>query len=179
MKKMLFVAISLCLWGTLAAGQNIPTLKTVKKVYIAELGKRPESDLIREKIRLRLMKSKRFTVVDKPEEADATLTGSAGLEWVDAFLVGGYGGVSWGRPPYYDPVYGPGYGGRTTSVGVYGGNDKVQAGTGVFRLIESKSQDNIWDYEVKVDSSSDSATSAVADKAVKQLLKAARKADGT
>src|SRR5689334_16009869 len=140
MRKMFFVAISLCLCGTLATGQNIPTLKTIKKIYIAELGKQPESDLIREKIRLRLMKSGRFTVVDKPEEADATLTGAAGLELVDSLLLGASGSIGWGRPPYYDPgygpVYGPGYGGRTTSVGVYGGNDKVQSGTGVFRLIE-------------------------------------------
>src|SRR5262245_43913387 len=118
MRRVLFVAIFLCLCGTLAAGQNIPTLKNVKKIYVAELGKQPESDMIREKIRLRLMKSGRFTVVDRPEDADATLTGAAGLELVDALLVGGYGSVSWGRPPYYDPVYGPvygpGYGGRTT-----------------------------------------------------------------
>jgi hypothetical protein len=180
MRKMLFIAVSLCLWGTHAAGQA--TLKAVKKIYIAELGKQPESDLIREKIRIRLMKSGRFNIVDKPEEADATLTGAAGLEVVDALLVGGWGSVSWGRPPYYDPtygpVYGPPYGGRTTSVGVYSGNDKVQSGTGVFRLIESKSQDNIWEYEVEVGTSSGSATGAVADKAVKQLLKDARKADG-
>jgi hypothetical protein len=183
MRKMLFVALTLCLWVTIAAGQDIPTLKTIKKIYIAELGKQPESDLIREKIRMRLAKSKRFIVVDKPEEADAMLTGVAGLEVTDALLVGGWGSVSWGRSPYYDPiygpVYGPGYGGRTTSIGVYSGNDKVQSGSGVFRLIESKSQDNIWDYEVKASSSSSSATSAVADKAVKQLLKDARKADGT
>lgn len=186
MRKMLFVVLTLCLWAALAAAQNIPSLKTVKKIYLAELGKQPESDLIREKIRLRLAKSNRFIVVNKPEDADATLTGVAGLELTDALLVGGWGSVSWGRPPYYDPiygpvygpVYGPGYGGRTTSVGVYGSNDKVQSGSGVFRLIESKSQDNIWDYEVKVSSGSSGATSAVADKAVKQLLKDARKADG-
>jgi hypothetical protein len=183
MRRTLFIALTLSLWQSLAVGQNIPTLKTVKKIYVAELGKQPESDLIREKIRLRLAKSKRFTVVDRPEDADATLTGVAGIELVDSLLVGGWGGVSWGRPPYYDPVYGPVYGpssrGRTTSVGVYGGNDRAPSGTGVFRLIEAKSQDNVWEYEVKVSMGGDSATGAVADKAVKQLLKDARKADGT
>ena len=92
MKKILFVAISLCLLGTLAAAQNVPTLKNVKKIYVAELGKQPESDLIREKIRLRLMKSGRFTVVDKPEDADATLTfDRAGL--AKALLGGDLSGV--------------------------------------------------------------------------------------
>ena len=184
MRKLLATAICLCLPLGLASAQSSSKLKSIKKLHIGELGRQPESDLIREKIRIRLEKSGRFSVVEKAEEADATLTGAAGVETVDALLVGVAADVSWGRGrPVYDPVYGPAYdpryGGRSAGVGVYGGRDRVQSGTGVFRLIDTKSHDTIWVYEVKqAGAGHGSATGGVAERAVKRLLKDTKKADG-
>jgi hypothetical protein len=181
MRKLLLVASCLCLLAPLAAGQSIPTLKAVKKIYVDELGTQTESLLIREKIRMRLAKSKRFSVVEQAKDADAILTGAAGLELTNAVLVGTWAGVSWGRPPY-NPTYGPArrpdYGGRTTSVGVYGGTDRAPSATGVFRLVETQSQENIWRHEIQSSMSGSDDTGAIADKAVRQLIKDAKKADG-
>ena len=182
MKKAVFITVCLCLAVPLALAQNASKLKSIKKIYIGELGKKPEAELIREKIRLRLAQSGRFSVVEKTEEPDAMLTGVVSVETVNTLVVGGAAGVSWGQPPYdpiYGPVYRPGYGGRTIDVGTYGGKEPAQAGTAVLKLIDSKSQETIWVYEIKPEGAGrEGATSQVADKAVKQLLKEAKKADG-
>jgi hypothetical protein len=60
--------------------EEFPGLVKIKKIYIANLGNEEGAGLVREKLRLRLAKTARFSVVEVPEEADAILTGVAGVE---------------------------------------------------------------------------------------------------
>lgn len=55
-------------------------LSTVHRIYLASFGSADGSDLVREKVRVRLMNSGRFEVVDDSTTAHAILTGSAGLD---------------------------------------------------------------------------------------------------
>ena len=50
----------------------------VKKIYVGSLGE--GSEVVQEKIKLRLTKSKRYEVVDRPEDADAMLVGAIAIE---------------------------------------------------------------------------------------------------
>jgi len=59
--------------------EEYPALINIHKIYIASLGNEEGADLISEKIRLRLMKTKRFTVVEVPDFADAILKGAVGI----------------------------------------------------------------------------------------------------
>src|SRR6266516_688449 len=54
-------------------------LANVRRIYSGSLGEEEGEDLVREKIRLRLAKTERFSVVVRPESADAILTGVAGV----------------------------------------------------------------------------------------------------
>jgi hypothetical protein len=54
-------------------------LGQIRTIYIEELGAEDGSDLVREKIRLELSKTDRFTVVERPDQADAVLRGTAGV----------------------------------------------------------------------------------------------------
>jgi len=56
------------------------TLEGVRFIYLGDLGNEEGADLIREKMRVRLLNSGRFEIVENPERADAVLTGSAGVE---------------------------------------------------------------------------------------------------
>src|SRR5438093_2313998 len=60
-------------------GRQVNKLANIRKIYIGDLGREEGSDLVREKIRIRLMKAERFNVVEHPEAADAVLTGVAGV----------------------------------------------------------------------------------------------------
>ncbi len=60
--------------------EEFPALVNIKKIFITDLGNQEYAGVVREKIRLRLMKSIRFSVVEVPENADAILTGVAGVE---------------------------------------------------------------------------------------------------
>ena len=51
----------------------------IHKIYISSLGNEEGTDLISEKIRMRLMKTKPFTVVEMPDHADAILKGAVGI----------------------------------------------------------------------------------------------------
>jgi len=57
-------------------------LAGIKSVYLGSFGGGEGSDLVREKLRVRLIKSGRFEVVETPEHADAILSGSAGVETI-------------------------------------------------------------------------------------------------
>jgi len=59
--------------------QDRSKLLNVKRIYVADLGKEEGSDIVKEKIKLLLMKSERFTVVESRENADALLVGAAGV----------------------------------------------------------------------------------------------------
>ena len=67
------------LFSQLSRAQDGNKFTHIHKIYIADLGREEGADLVREKIRVRLMKSGRFSVVERPESADAVLTGVAGV----------------------------------------------------------------------------------------------------
>src|SRR5207245_674349 len=76
----LLVSSLLCLFPVFTFCQDTSKLGSIKRIYIGDLGREEGSDLVREKIRLALMKCDRFRVVEQPESADAILTGVAGVE---------------------------------------------------------------------------------------------------
>lgn len=55
-------------------------LASIRSIYLGDFGRAEGADLVREKLRMRLIKSERFNVVEAPEHADAILTGSVGVE---------------------------------------------------------------------------------------------------
>lgn len=57
-----------------------PQLRGIKKIYIAELGTTDSSEIIREKIRIRLTQTGKFTVVDREDKADAIFTGTVVMD---------------------------------------------------------------------------------------------------
>ena len=55
-------------------------LTMVRMLYLDSLGSGDGADLVREKIRSRLISSNRFKVVEAPHKAEAILMGAAGVE---------------------------------------------------------------------------------------------------
>jgi hypothetical protein len=55
-------------------------LINVKTIYLGDFGNAEGAALVREKLRIRLMKSGRFEVVETPDRADAILAGAAGVD---------------------------------------------------------------------------------------------------
>lgn len=124
-----------------------PTLASVRKIYITELGREEGADLVREKIRVELMKSGRFTVLEKPDGADALLTGVAGVAVSHSSNVSG-----------------------NARTGLHGSGVTSYAGLGVLRLVDRRTDSTIWMFEYKRGFSVGSASSRVARKAVEKLL---------
>jgi hypothetical protein len=58
---------------------NYSALMEVKSIYIDDFGGAEGSDLVREKLLVRLINSGRFNVVENQDRADALLVGSAGV----------------------------------------------------------------------------------------------------
>lgn len=141
--------------ASVAHSQGASKLANIKRIYIGELGREEGSDLVREKLRVALMKSARFSVVERPEVADAVLTGVAGVE------------RRYGSSISTNPATG------TTS----GGGGTSFAGLAVLRLVEIRSEETIWFFEYKRGFSLGSASSRVARKTVEKLLKDAKTAD--
>jgi hypothetical protein len=80
-----FVFLLLALGGCASARRfTLPTdhvaLSRVSVIYLGDFGRGDQAALVREKIRLRLLASKRFDVSETPERADASLVGSAGIK---------------------------------------------------------------------------------------------------
>ena len=154
MRHLLIILFSFFSVIGLAIGQENSKLVNVKKIYIGDLGREEGSDLVREKIRVRLTKSGRFAVVEKPEAADTVLTGVAGVE-----------------RRYTSSV-------NTDSSGnVYGSGGTSYSGVGLLRLVDPKSEETIWVFEYKRGFSFGSASSRVANKFVEKLLKDAKDAE--
>src|SRR3954453_6915702 len=72
-----FLIIVLALGGSVLAFQSTDNLSSVKKIFIGNFGYDENADIVKEKIRVRLAKSNRFTIVEHEENADAVLTGAA------------------------------------------------------------------------------------------------------
>jgi TolB-like protein len=134
------------------AVQDLSRLTSVKSIYIENLGKEKDADLIegsslvRKEIGTELARSGRFSVVESPQEADAVLTGLAGFE-------------KW-------------YHGMEGFYGLEGDLDTHYLGVGHFRLVESKTKQTIWthQYERGFLKPTQSITSRVAAQVVDRLL---------
>jgi hypothetical protein len=114
------------------------------------------SDLVKERIRQRLTQSGRFSIVDSPERADATLTGVAGFQ-------------RW-------------YFGMESFYGLEGSLNTQYAGIGMVRLLDSKTKQPIWthEYETGLFHPTQPVVDRVANQVVDKLLSdAALAAKGT
>lgn len=125
-------------------------LARIHKIYVDQLGKEEGSELVREKIRVGLIKSGRFSVVEHPEAADAIMTGAAGV---------GQG--------YQSSV--------STNVvngGISGGGSTAYSGHGVLRLVDPKTEESVWIFEYKRGFMRDgSVSSRAAEQVVEKLMK--------
>ncbi|MCP9439038.1 MAG: hypothetical protein NNA20_08765 [Nitrospira sp.] len=107
--------------------RDLPSLASVRTIYIDDLthGENPHlvegSDLVKEKIRQTLTQSGRFVVVERPEHADALLTGVAGFQ-------------RW-------------YFGMESFFGLEGSLNTQYAGIGMIRLLDAKTKRPIWTHE--------------------------------
>jgi hypothetical protein len=137
---MIRIVPILILCGLLAACQSTPgvpppvvhdltRLASVKSIYIEDLGREKDADLIegsdivKEEISAGLTKSGRFSAAGSPQQADAVLTGLAGFE-------------KW-------------YHGMEGFYGLEGDLDTHYLGVGHFRLVDSKTTETIWTHEYK------------------------------
>lgn len=143
------------------AVQDLSRLASVKSIYIEDLGKEKDADLIegsslvREEISTVLARSRRFSVAKSPQEADAVLTGVAGFErWYH------------GLEGFYE---------------LEGNLDTNYLGVGHFRLVESKTKQTIWthEYEKGLLHPKQSVAERVADQAVEKLLRDTALADSS
>jgi len=132
--------------------EEYPSLVNIKKVYIDRLGNEEGVGLVSEKIRLRMMKSMRFSVVEVPEPADAILKGVAGVE--RSIRGGGYVSEGQGSSSV-----------KTTYTGFV-----------VLRLVDAKTSETIWSFEYR-ERCRKSASSCVADATVDKLIQDAERAD--
>lgn len=66
--------------GRLSVPADQQAIAGIKSIYLGNFGGGEGSDLVREKLRVRLINSGRFDLVEIPDRADAILTGSAGVE---------------------------------------------------------------------------------------------------
>lgn len=134
-------------------------LASVKSIYVEDLGKGEgsnligHSDLVREKIVTDLSKSGRFSIVQSPEQADAILTGLAGIE-------------QW-------------YHGMEGFYGLEGDLDTHHLGVGRLRLADPSTKEPIWTYEYKggLLKLQQSVLERVGEQVVERLLQAASQAE--
>ncbi len=95
---MCVIATAVCL-----AEGPVQRISEVKKLYVASLGTVDGSDLIREKLIVQLIKSGKVSIVDSPEDADATLLGLAETSKGVRYQAneGTYGGSASGGTMYH------------------------------------------------------------------------------
>lgn len=171
-QSMIIAILIIALWAPLAACQStpgvsppavqdLPRLASVKSIYIEDLGKEKDADLIegsslvRNEISTKLARSGRFSVAQSPQEADAVLAGLAGYE-------------KW-------------YHGMEGFFGFEGDLDTHYLGLGHFRLVESKTMQTIWTHEYKRGflNPKQSVAERVAEQVVEKLLHDAARADSS
>lgn len=76
---------------SISADKPVQKLSDVKKIFVASLGTAEGSELIRQKLINRLITTRITTLVDSPEDADATLIGAAEVNQRMSFSGSGYG----------------------------------------------------------------------------------------
>ncbi len=138
--------------GLLCAQDAVQRLQDVKKVYVGSFGDGPGSELIRSKLISRLAKSNRVEVVEVPDQADAVLTGVGELS----------------TTAYYNAN-------STDTNATASGGTRYHATAGV-RLV-NKQQKILWADEASNGLFFRSASSSLADKIVKNLLRAMSQGD--
>lgn len=130
------------LFGCASPGERLSiatdqrALAGIRSMYLGDFGGGEGADLVREKLRVRLLNSGRFEVVESSDRADAILTGAAGVE-------------------------------RYVHQGTMG-----YRGTGLLRLVDTKTQKTIWAHEYQRGFMfGGSVSTRVADQMADQLLK--------
>ncbi|HZS46114.1 MAG TPA: hypothetical protein VFC63_13615 [Blastocatellia bacterium] len=164
------VTFSLCLANF---AQDNAALKNIKKVFVGDLGTNPDAVNIREKIRKNLAGSKRFKVVDTPDEADAIFTGTAAVETIRNTEKVTDAQVEWG----HGHLYPAGQPSPNINVGGHPQDTAMLIVNGVFRLTQTKTNISIWSFEVKGTHYDGNLTEGVANQVTKQLLKDTKKVD--
>ncbi len=107
--------------------RDLPALASVRTIYIEDLthGEDPHlvegSALVKEKLATKLAQSGRFVIVDRPDLADALLTGVAGFQ-------------RW-------------YFGMESFFGLEGSLNTQYAGIGMVRLLDATTTRPIWTHE--------------------------------
>ena len=104
-------------------------IKDVKNIYLAPFGNDVSADLIREKIRSRLVASNYFVLVEKPDQADAVFTGVADFEKVENGTLSGVSNKRGG--------------------GIWGETNTDFNAIGVFRLVHPETKATLWIYDYK------------------------------
>lgn len=140
--------------------KDIETLKfiglaNVKVIFLGDFGNQDGSDFIREKVRKSLIESPRFKVVENRMNADAVLTGVAGVDKSHNQSV------------------------RTDSYGnMQVNNYDSYAGVGMLRLVDIKTDSVIWSFEYHRKSILNvGASNMVADQIIDQLLNDTKSAE--
>ncbi len=137
------IALSLLIVSAAPRISAADGLNEIHKIYLGDFGAGEGADLVREKLRLRLVETGRFSVVESVDAAEAVLTGAAG--------------VSRG---YHSNVNSSGGSGTTT-----------YQGYGVLRLILLRTQEPVWFFEYKRGFGFGSRSTRVANQIADKLLK--------
>jgi hypothetical protein len=130
------------------APANAPTarLANIQKIYIDDLGNEDGSDVVRERIQLRLLKYGHFMVVDKPELAEGVLTGEAAVKRIH-------------------PSFG-------VANGLFSRGGTSSRSNGVLRLVATQTNETVWTFEYKPGFFSFGGSAAhMADQVVDKLMK--------
>jgi hypothetical protein len=61
-------------------GESVLKLSAVKKIFVGELGRTDNADIVREKVKQRLNQTGIFSVVERTNQADAVLIGTVVIE---------------------------------------------------------------------------------------------------
>ncbi len=140
------VLAELCLLASgfgLVEAQSVQRLQDVHKIYVDSFGTSEGADVVRSKIISRLVKSGRFEVVQSRERADAVLAGASQITKTSHYSASSSGSAS-GGTRYH----------ATAGVQIIGKDDKI-----------------LWADDNSSGAFSRSASSSLADRIVKDILK--------
>jgi hypothetical protein len=152
MRTFTLMTILFILFSVPTLAQDKSKVQSVKNFYVGELSPAKsyyvKGSAVQEKLRLELMKSKHFEVVESSEAADAVLTG---MVWEPIRQVG----ISSPGPIFSSILE----------------TDPLRWGKGALRLVDAKSNETIWSYEYKRGFNRNRAAGRIADIVVDKLVK--------